>query len=154
MGFVLTAINNARWARPHYSRWILSVFTAVAAVCFAGALVTDIAYIQSPDMQWTNFSAWLLAVGIAASGLAVLMSIVVFFKRERSVSPNSWLYAGSTIIVVGLELFNNFIHSRDAWQSVWPTGISLSAAAVLMMGIAAAFNFGDYKTHNFEDIRR
>ena len=135
------------------AREILSALTAVAAVCFAGAVVTDLAYVQSPDMQWANFSAWLLAVGIVFSCLALLMSIVSLFARGRRVSPGGWLYALAAIVVVGLELLNNFIHSRDGWLSVWPTGISLSAASVAMMLVAAALHIRNLKARYFEDIR-
>ena len=32
-----------------------------------------------------------------------------------------------------LALFNSLIHSRDAWTSVVPTGLTLSAITVLVM---------------------
>src|SRR4051794_14561653 len=34
-------------------------------VCFVGALLTDIAYWRTADIMWANFSAWLLAAGLA-----------------------------------------------------------------------------------------
>ena len=42
---------------------IHNLLVPVPIVCFTGALVTDIVYSQTADMQWTNFSAWLLLVG-------------------------------------------------------------------------------------------
>jgi uncharacterized membrane protein len=157
LGNIVAAIDDeglVRLYNPHIlSREIRSSLTSVAAVCFAGALLTDLAYIQSPDMQWTNFSAWLLAVGLVFSVLALLTAIVTFIGRGRRVSSSGWLYAVAAIIVMVLELFNNFIHSRDAWISVWPTGLALSVASVAMMAVAAALHIRNLKTLHFEDIR-
>jgi len=41
-----------------------------------------------------------------------------------------------------LALFNNFVHSRDAWTSVMPMGLALSAMTVLAMLITAGVAFG------------
>jgi len=37
--------------------------------CFVGTLVTDIAYWQTAEMQWANFSAWLLFAGLIMAAL-------------------------------------------------------------------------------------
>jgi uncharacterized membrane protein len=37
-----------------------------------------------------------------------------------------------------LSLLNAFVHSRDAWTSVVPQGISLSALSTVLLLIAAA----------------
>jgi uncharacterized membrane protein len=42
--------------------------------------------------------------------------------------------------VLTFALLNNFVHSRDAWTSVVPTGITLSALTVLAMIATAAFS--------------
>ena len=36
-------------------------------------------------------------------------------------------------VVLLLALVNNFVHARDGWIGVVPTGITLSAATVLLM---------------------
>ena len=41
-------------------------------VCFTLALLTDIAFWQSANIMWQNFSAWLLFAGLVFGGLAVL----------------------------------------------------------------------------------
>ncbi len=37
------------------------------------------------------------------------------------------------LIVLVLALFDEFVHSRDAWTSVVPTGLILSALIVIVM---------------------
>jgi uncharacterized membrane protein len=39
--------------------------------------------------------------------------------------------------VLALALWNNFIHSRDAWTSVVPTGLVMSALTVALMLVTA-----------------
>jgi uncharacterized membrane protein len=38
-----------------------------------------------------------------------------------------------SLLVLTLGLFNNLVHSRDAWTSVVPAGLALSAATVTVM---------------------
>jgi uncharacterized membrane protein len=103
-------------------------------VCFTGALFTDIAYARTADMMWTNFSAWLLAVGMAMGVLAALAGLVDFIgNRQVRAQRPAWPHMLGNIVVLVLALFNNFVHSRDAWTSVVPTGLILSAATVALM---------------------
>jgi uncharacterized membrane protein len=97
-------------------------------VCFTGALLTDIAYASSANMMWANFSAWLLAVGMAMGVLAALAGLVDFIgnRRVRAQRP-AWPHMLGNIVVLVL------VHSRDAWTSVVPTGLILSAATVALM---------------------
>lgn len=103
-------------------------------VCFTGALVTDIAYWRTADIMWSNFSAWLLAVGLLMGGLAALAGLVDFLSSGsiRAQTP-AWPHMLGNVLVLGLSLLNAFVHSRDAWTSVVPTGLVLSAVVVLLM---------------------
>lgn len=106
--------------------------------CFTGALLTDIAYARSADMMWANFSAWLLAIGGITGALALLAGLVDLLRSRRTGAPRpTWLQLLAGIAVLVLALFDNFVHSRDAWTSVVPTGLILSAATVAMMLVTA-----------------
>ena len=103
-------------------------------VCFIGALVTDIADALTAEMMWTNFSAWLLAVGLAMGVLAAIAGLIDFASNERIREQGpAWAHMLGNAGVLILALFNNFVHSRDAWTSVVPTGLILSAATVALM---------------------
>lgn len=113
---------------------IHALLVPVPVVCFTGALVTDIVYSRTADMQWANFSAWLLFVGIVFGVLAAIAGMIDFggHRRIRRQGP-AWPHAIGNLLVLILALFNNFVHSRDAWTSVVPTGLILSALTVLVM---------------------
>jgi uncharacterized membrane protein len=103
--------------------------------CFSGALVTDIAYAVTADMMWADFSDWLLAAGLFVGVLAAIASIIdVFGHREMRGQAASWLYLLGSLVVLALAVLDNLVHSRDAWTSVVPTGLILSAALVIVMG--------------------
>jgi uncharacterized membrane protein len=103
-------------------------------VCFVGAFATDLAYWRTADMQWANFSAWLLAAGLVFGVLAALAGLTDFLshRRVRAQKP-AWAHMLGNELVLGLSLVNAFVHSRDAWTSVVPTGLILSGLVVLIL---------------------
>ncbi len=106
----------------------------IPVVCFIGALITDIAYAQTAKMLWTDMSAWLLAVGVIVAFLAALAGLTDFFgdRRIRELRA-AWIHALGNIAVLILSIFNVLIHTRDAYTSVVPTGLILSAIVVLIL---------------------
>lgn len=103
-------------------------------VCFVGALVTDIAYWATAEMMWADFSAWLLAVGLVMGVLAAIAGLIDFLgNRQIRQLSEAWVHLAGNVLVLILALFNSFIHSRDAWTSVVPTGLILSALTVLVL---------------------
>ncbi|MEO6387652.1 MAG: DUF2231 domain-containing protein [Croceibacterium sp.] len=103
-------------------------------VCFTGAMLTDITYARTAVMQWANFSAWLLAFGTIMGALAALFGLIDFLANPSENRPSiGWLHLIGSAIVLVLALFNDFVHARDAWTSVVPTGLTLSVVTVLVM---------------------
>jgi uncharacterized membrane protein len=114
-----------------------AMLVPIPSVCFIGTLVTDLAYWKTADMQWANFSAWLLAIGLAVAFLAVIAGLVDFlFSRRIRALPSGRIHVIGNIIALVLALFNAFVHSRDAYTSVVPDGLILSALTVLILLVA------------------
>lgn len=105
---------------------------------FIAALVTDIAYTQTANVQWANFSIWLITGGLVMGGLAALTGIIDYAGDRRvratGVATPHMIINLSVYII---ELVNAFVHSRDGWTSVVPTGITLSIVAVVLLGAGA-----------------
>ncbi|MGV9006189.1 MAG: DUF2231 domain-containing protein [Brevundimonas sp.] len=105
--------------------------------CFSGALLTDITYAQTAVIQWANFSAWLLAVGMLTGGIAFLFGLIdLFFGDWRRRSELVWARVGVVVVLLAVALVNNFVHARDGWTSVVPTGLTLSVVTVLLMMVS------------------
>jgi len=106
----------------------------IPVTCFIGTLATDIAYWRTADMMWANFSAWLLAVGLLFGGLAAIFGMIDFLSKRRvRAIRQGWIHMVGNIIVLAISFLNAFVHSRDAWTSVVPTGLALSAVTVLIL---------------------
>jgi uncharacterized membrane protein len=113
---------------------IHAMFVPFPIVCFVGALVTDIAYANSANIQWSNFSAWLIAVGTLFAGIAAVFGAIDFFFGNRGDRPTiGWIHMIGNLALFVVALFNNFVHARDGWTSVVPTGLILSIITVLIL---------------------
>lgn len=118
-----TAPTNVRRVRAHPVHGILSAYPLAF---FTAAFVADIAYAKSAQMQWANFAVWLITGGLLMGVLAAIAGIVdaLLYKGIRL---QSWPHSVGVLLMMILALFNVFIHSRDGWTSVVPTGLILSA---------------------------
>lgn len=106
-------------------------------VCFIGALVTDIVYSQTALIMWSTFSAWLLAAGLLLGGIAAVVGLIDYFNDARlRRSTVAIAHMLLNIAVLLIELVNSFVHARDAWTSVVPTGLTLSIIAVALMAVS------------------
>lgn len=117
---------------------LFQMLVSFPIACFTGALLTDIAYARSADMLWADFSAWLLAAGMVTGLLAGIAGLVDVVAKRR-IWP---LWQRLTLVIGGmlvltLALFDNLVHSRDAWTSVVPAGLALSAITVFIMLVTA-----------------
>jgi uncharacterized membrane protein len=102
--------------------------------CFVLALVTDVVYWRTAEMQWANFSVWLLTAGLVFAALAVVAGLIDFFVDRRIRNLRAvWIHAIGNAIALVLAIINAFIHSRDAYTSVVPTGLVLSLLTVLIL---------------------
>jgi uncharacterized membrane protein len=106
----------------------------VPIVCFVVTLVTDIVYAQTAAMQWANISAWALVIGILFAVLAAIGGFIDFFSEARiRVLRPAWIHMLGNVTVLILSIFNAFIHTRDAYTSVVPAGLTLSAIVVVIL---------------------
>jgi uncharacterized membrane protein len=115
----------------------------IPMVCFIGTLINDIVYWQTAAMMWANISAWLLTVGLIVSIFVVIAGLVDFFgdRRVRAI-PSAWLHGLGNGIALLLAIVDAFVHSRDAYTSVVPDGLILSALVVLILAVTSWLGAG------------
>jgi uncharacterized membrane protein len=107
-----------------------------SAAYFAGALVTDLVYWQMPDVLWERFSIWLIMAGLVMAGLAIAAYAIDLSGRKRIDRP-AWPRALGYGLAVLLALINAFVHSRDGYTAVVPTGLMLSALVTVVLLLTA-----------------
>ena len=103
-----------------------------SAAYFTGALVTDLVYWHMPDVLWERFSIWLIFAGLVVAGLAIL-AYVIDLAAGRQIDRPAWPRAVGYALAVALSLVNVFVHSRDGYTAVVPTGLTLSALVVVVL---------------------
>ena len=87
-------------------------------------------------MMWADLSSWLLIVGLVGGVLAAVAGLIDFLGNRlvRTQAP-AWPHLLGNLLVLVLSFCNALIHTRDAWTSVVPTGLILSAVVVLIMAV-------------------
>ena len=103
---------------------------------FLGALLSDIAYTQTYQIQWANFAAWLIAGGLVFGGFAFLFALVNLLRTGLRAGPPA-RYVVLLLAAWVLGLVNAFQHAKDAYASM-PAGLVLSAI-VLVLTLAATW---------------
>lgn len=134
----LASPDNPRSTAQVFGHPLHAIIVPIPIVCFIGALLTDIAYFNSANVQWSNFSVWLITAGLVGAGLAALTGIIDYVgdprvRAARPATPHMII----NLSVFVLEFFNAFVHSRDGWTAVVPTGLTLSVVSVLLLAVSA-----------------
>jgi len=112
-----------------------AILLAGTVPLFLGALLSDIAYFKSYQIQWSNFAAWLIAGGLLFCGLALLFALVNLIRAERK-GGRPTLYFLLLLVTWVLGLVNAFEHAKDAW-AVMPAGLVLSVIVTILACVAA-----------------
>ncbi|GAA0867495.1 hypothetical protein GCM10009116_00560 [Brevundimonas basaltis] len=123
-------------ATPHPIHAILLGFPISL---FTAAMVTDIVYLRTAEIQWTNFSAWLITGGLFFGGLVLAWALIALVLRLRSsFHLPGLIYPALLAVMWVLGLINIFKHSQDGWSSVGAFGLTLSVLCALL-ALAAGF---------------
>jgi uncharacterized membrane protein len=101
-------------------------------------LASDIAYWRTADVIWADFSDWLVTVGVIAGYATLVVALIeIFILRNGRLYRPTWLCAIGMVAALILATFDMLVHTRDAWTSVVPWGIVLSALVVVVAVVAA-----------------
>ena len=117
-------------------RPIHKILVSFSAAYFVGAFITDLVYWQIPDVLWERFSVWLITAGLIMAGLAAI-AYVIDLAGGRRIDRKAWPRAVGYAIAVLLSLVNAFVHSRDGYTAVVPTGLMLSGLVIVVLLLTA-----------------
>ena len=108
------------------------ILVSFSAAYFTGALITDLVYWRMPDVLWERFSIWLIVAGLIMAALATI-AYVIDLAAGRQIDSPAWLRAAGYALAVLLSLMNAFVHSRDGYTAVVPTGLTLSGLVIVVL---------------------
>jgi uncharacterized membrane protein len=141
-------IDDARSTAEPRGRPIHKTVASFSAAYFAGALITDLVYWQMPDVMWERFSIWLIVAGLVMAGLAVI-AYAVDLAGGRRIDRPAWPRAVGYALAVLLSVINAFVHSRDGYTAVVPTGLMLSALVIVVLVSTALVGMAFSKRYRF-----
>lgn len=139
-------VNHSRsFANPLHA-----ILLAFPVALYPAALLTDITYLNTAEIQWTNFSSWLIAGADLFAGLVVVAALIgLFVGRGRHSKGRATLYLVLVAAMFILGVVNAFQHARDGWHSVGTFGLVLSILCTLLAFVAAFIANGS--TYSVED---
>ena len=112
---------------------------------FLGALLSDFAYWATFQIQWANFSAWLIAGGLLAGTLVAPWALIEMLRLRRARSRRPMIYFFLLLSMWMLGVFSALVHAKDAWATM-PEGLFLSAATALVALIAAWIGYSGFRS--------
>lgn len=129
-----TVTRTRSFANPLHA-----ILLAFPVALYPSALLADITYLNSAEIQWTNFASWLIAGADFFAGIVLAWAVLgLFLGRARHARGRGMLYlvVVASMFVVGM--FNALHHARDGWHSVGTAGLVMSIACTAL-AFAAAF---------------
>jgi uncharacterized membrane protein len=116
---------------------------AGAVTLFVSALLSDIAYFNTAEIQWKNFTSWLQAGGLVFTGLAILWAVADLFRTVAS-KARALIYAVLLIATFVLGFIDELVHAKDAWATM-PEGLVLSAIVAVLAVAATLLGFSSLR---------
>lgn len=104
---------------------------------FSGGLASDITFLNTAEIQWTNFAQWLIAGALLFGAPVVLFAIIRWWRaRGTGRSGRAGLYLIVLALMWIIGLVSAFRHSGDGWNSVGTAGLSMSIASTVLALVA------------------
>lgn len=116
---------------------------------FLGALLSDLAYWWSFQVQWANFSSWLIAGGLLVGAFALLWALVNLFRGETARKGRPLIYFVVLLAMWVLGFVNALVHAKDAWATM-PEGLYISAVVTLLALVAAWIGYSGFRAGEVE----
>lgn len=126
-----------------------AILLAFPFTLFLGALVSDLAYWSTFEIQWANFAQWLNAGGLVGGGFALLWALVNLFRLRSPGEARPAIYFAVLLAAWATGFVNALVHAKDAW-AIMPEGLWLSVGATLLALAAAWIGYIGFRV---EEIR-
>jgi uncharacterized membrane protein len=126
-----------------------AIFLAFPFPLFLGALLSDLAYRASFQVQWANFSSWLIVGALLVGAFAVLWALVRLFRRGAAATGRATVYFVVLLAMWLLGFVNALVHAKDAWATM-PEGLYLSSITTFLALVAAWIGYSGLPAREVE----
>lgn len=103
---------------------------------FVAAMIFDITYLRSGQLQWAKGAAWLISIGLFIAIIPRLVNLaqVWITSRKAATRNDRWAFWLQLVAIV-VAIFNALVHTRDAYAIV-PDGVWLSVITVVLLSVS------------------
>lgn len=115
-----------------------AVLLAGTIPLFLAAMLSDIAYASTYQVQWTHFSSWLIAGGLVFATVTLVCAIIKLFRSDHR--AHVLVYTLLLLATWILAFINALVHAKDAW-AVMPEGLVLSVVVTVLACATTWFGF-------------
>lgn len=122
-----------------------AILLAFPLPLFLGALLSDFAYRSSFQIQWFNFSSWLIAGGLLVGGFALLWALVDLIRSGAARRKRAAIYFVVLLAMWVLGFINALVHAKDAF-AIMPEALYLSSVAMVLALVAAWMGYSGYQS--------
>jgi uncharacterized membrane protein len=143
----VVAISTPGPRRPLHP--LHAILLAFPFPLFLGALLSDLAYGASFQVQWANFSSWLIAGGLLVGAFALLWALILLFRSGTARNRRPVIYFVVLLAMWVLGFVNALVHAKDAWATM-PEGLYLSVITALLALVAAWVGYSGFRAGEVE----
>lgn len=140
-GDAVATLSVANHAEPIHP--LHAIFLAFPLPLFLGALLSDLAYKSSYQVQWLNFAQWLIAGALFVGAFALLWSLIATARARAPEKGRFAAYFVVLLIMWVLGLIDAFVHAKDAFATM-PTGLYLSLIVALLAVVASWIGYSGF----------
>lgn len=138
----MVALTSSGPVRPIHP--LHAILLAFPSSLFLSAVLSDFAYWSTYQVQWANFSAWLIAGGLLVGGFVLLWALIDLVRYGTTNNEQHVLYVVVLAAAWVLGFINALVHAKDAWATM-PEGLYLSIIAALLALMAAWIGYSGFR---------
>lgn len=121
-----------------------AVLLASAFALFLAALISDLAYATTYQIQWKNFASWLIAGALVFGGVCVAWAVIDLLRADVRRKRRWVIYFLLVAAMWVLGFVDALVHAEDAWSGM-PGGAILSGIVVMLALAAIWTGFSSYR---------
>ncbi|MCC4310441.1 hypothetical protein LL252_17880 [Alcanivorax marinus] len=129
-----------------------AILLAFPPPLFLGALLSDLAYSSTYEVQWTNFASWLIAGAMLAGALATLWALIECAVSGRQRTGKHFAYVIALLAMLGVGFINALVHTKDGWAAM-PAGLWLSVIVTVLALIASWIGYAGLRAREVAHAR-
>jgi len=122
-----------------------AIFLAFPFPMYLVAWLSDLAYTKSFQIQWLNFSMWVMVGALLLGGFAMLWSLIDLIRARPADRGRHATYFVLLLVTFVLGFINELIHAKDAFATM-PEGMYLSFILTVLAFAASWLGYSGFKT--------